>query len=385
MGERQDHFVECSYSRLRCPNECKDDRGVVKYLYRCNLTQHMLKCPNRKHECEDCGQVGTYASITQDHRDVCPGRPVPCPQGCRGDDGAVKHFSRGTLDEHLTLHCANREYKCQDCGENGTYASITQEHSKVCRTCQHCGEKGITSVHFEKCQKYPIPCPNAGCESTVQRKGMKKHREANCMFEEFPCKYARLGCNTRKRRGSLSAHEHEDQLHLHMAIDTVEWLEKELRSLKSRKSTTLKSGESVIFMMPSYQRRKENDEIFTSPPFPLSSGHDLSIQIYANGMGSSKGKHVSVVTQLLKSESQQGELLKPFNGSISIQLLNQLADENHHVNCKESNKASQNIPNFILHSKLNGSKKTEYLKDDTLYFKVTVHISDSKSWLECTH
>ena len=43
-------------------------------------------------------------------------------------------------------------------------------------------------------------------------------------------------------------------------------------------------------------------------------------------------------------------------------------------------------PKFILHSKLgHNTYNTQYLKDDTLYFKVTVTQSDHRPWLDQYH
>ena len=41
---------------------------------------------------------------------------------------------------------------------------------------------------------------------------------------------------------------------------------------------------------------------------------------------------------------------------------------------------------FTSHSKLmlNPAKNTQYLKNDTLYFRVSADVPDHKCWLECT-
>ena len=41
---------------------------------------------------------------------------------------------------------------------------------------------------------------------------------------------------------------------------------------------------------------------------------------------------------------------------------------------------------YIPHSELsrNPASNTQYLKDDTLYFRISVEVSDHKPWLECT-
>ena len=51
-----------------------------------------------------------------------------------------------------------------------------------------------------------------------------EHEEApfSVSHTEVPCKYRRLGCNTRLQRSAVCRHEDgEDKLHLHMALNTI--------------------------------------------------------------------------------------------------------------------------------------------------------------------
>jgi hypothetical protein len=123
----------------------------------------------------------------------------------------------------MTNKCPNREINCLTCGESFTHAN--------------------TTLHDNVCKKKRVLCPNEGCGSQVQRIGVKRHRET-CGFETVPCKYAKLGCGTSKKRHVISEHEAQDQQHLHMAIDKVAWLEEEVRFLKQRSGIVLKNMES---------------------------------------------------------------------------------------------------------------------------------------------
>ena len=55
----------------------------------------------------------------------------------------------------------------------------------------------------------------------------------------------------------------------------------------------------------------------------------MEIKFHANGYGSSEGTHVSVYVTLLQG-SCDASLSWPFVGSLTLTLLNQLADNNHH-------------------------------------------------------
>ena len=274
----------------------------------------------------------------------------------------MRCFSKSSIDDHMKRECPNREYSCKYCEEKGTYVSITEVHDNVCK-------------------KKSILCPNSECGSMVQRRGVKRHLET-CPYEDVPCKYAKLGCGTTMRRHVISKHESDEQSHMRMAIDTVVWLEKEVNMLKQRGNLVLKNGESMTFKMTKYKQKKDGNEVFNAPQFSTTDGHSVVIQVHPNGSGSSAGQHLSVIIQVGTSgnRSDINAEVQPFNGNITVHLLNQLTDDNHH------SRTGRTIAKFIASSKLdlNSSKKTQYLKDDMLYFKVSVDTPSPKPWLECT-
>ena len=89
----------------------------------------------------------------------------------------------------------------------------------------------------------------------------------------------------------------------------------------------------------------------------------------------------------------------PFQGEVTVELLNQLEDNNHHKYVihfnhetpeyhknrkEEEDYKGWGQPKFIPHTDLghNSSTNTQYLMNDTLYFKVSVNVhSKTKPWL----
>ena len=194
---------------------------------------------------------------------------------------------------------------------------------------------------------------------------MKRHREV-CPYEETSCKYVKLGCGIRMKRKDIATHEEEDdKLHLHKALDAITSLEDAITSLE-KKGDTLGSGESLTFKVTEYSRKKRSNETATSLSFYTPNGHHMTITVYVNGRDRGKSSHISVSTNANF-------------GTVTITLLNQLIDEQHYT------KTGRDFPTFIPHTMLdyNPGRKTHYLKDDTLYFRVTVDIPNHKPWLEC--
>lgn len=275
---------------------------------------------------------------------------------------------RKDLTEHLEKDCPNRDYKCVYCEEKGTYANITGIHDKIC-------------------DQKPVPCPNAECSEAIQRCGMKRHL-GECDYQNELCKYTRLGCDQIMKRKDMVVHKNDDKYHLHMALDTITKSEDRRHSLSN--------GKCMTFKLTEYQKKKENNERFNSfPVYTSLSGYRMTILVCAYGCNDHKGTHVSVYAEILKGKYDT-ELKWPFTGCITITLLNQLEDENHYTRMIDV-MTTDNVhvghglgySNFISHSdlryKLQEWVMTQYLKDDTLFFRVSVDANTThKPWLECT-
>ena len=80
----------------------------------------------------------------------------------------------------------------------------------------------------------------------------------------------------------MAAHEQDDKLHLHMAIDTISSLKDTVNSQHDELNplhditeslVTLKSGKSLTFVISEFQKKKGNDEEFTTPHSILVPTH----------------------------------------------------------------------------------------------------------------
>ena len=75
--------------------------------------------------------------------------------------------------------------------------------------------------------------------------------------------------------------------------------------------------------------KKTNSYWYSQPFYSSDKGYKLQLRVYANGYGSGEGTHLSVYVHLMKGEYDD-TLSWPFNGTITVQLLNWFSD-NHHV------------------------------------------------------
>ncbi len=270
------------------------------------------------------------------------------------------------LDNHMARECPKRQYTCPHCNEAGVYEEQT-------------------TTHLEACPKVKVNCRK--CFYTMFRCDASHHL-LDCPSEPVQCKYYSIGCGETPLRNDLSTHEEDAQLHLSLATEEV---------LRLKKTQLRKNA--LTFRMKNYEVTKfEGKNIYGPSFFTSASGYKLCIRVYANGQGVSKGTHVSVYACLLKGDNDDS-LSWPFTGTVTVELLNQLEDKNHHKETftfPADLATSQRVVDgeaglgrgyckFIFHADLahNPLTNTQYLKDDTLIFRVSAEAPDYKPWLEC--
>ena len=127
---------------------------------------------------------------------------------------------------------------------------------------------------------------------------------------------------------------------------------------------------------------------YSVPFYSTTNGYKLQLCVDANGFASGKNTHVSIGICLINGENDQ--ILKwPLNSEITVELLNWREDKGHvetiidHYNAPiayrtrvtdgETAPGSWFQPEVIPHKELeyNADNNTEYLKNDTLCFRVT--------------
>ena len=133
---------------------------------------------------------------------------------------------------------------------------------------------------------------------------------------------------------------------------------------------------------------KNGEGWFSDPVYSHFGGYKMCLKVYANGVGEGKGTRVSVYIYLMRGDNDDN-LKWPFKGTIKVSLLNQLEDGQHHtrelwspeevsedvsgrVTVGERAVRGWGLPQFIPQEALSysGDKNCQYLKDDTLFFRV---------------
>ena len=250
-----------------------------------------------------------------------------------------------------------------------------------------CMIRELLYTHLEVCPKVKVECSK--CSRSVLRCDESDH-PLDCPNEPVFCKYYNIGCGEKPLRKDLNNHEENAQLHLSLATDKI---------LKLTNMLVVKN--ILTFKINGYKEKQDKDHQFLSPAFRTSeSGYKMCLRVDANGRGDAKGTHVSVFACLMKGDNNDS-LFWPFTGTATVELLNQLEDKNHHketiafpagrvytqrVVSRERGRG-YGYPEFISHADLayKPLTNTQYLKNDTLIFRVFAEAPDYKPWLECTN
>ena len=333
------------------------------------------QCDGTSSGCEWTGELRSL----KEHLKSCDFIFLPCPNECK-KGGEVHQLLRIDMKRHVKRECPRRQYRCPYCKASGEY----QER---------------TTTHLETRPMMKIPCPNARCNTSVIRCSISSHRQV-CMHEKISCKYANIGCQDKVPRKDLKKHEGDSQQHLQLAIDTIH----QLKTTVFKQDATIAQLQSnwkrpANYTVTNFYHLKASDELFYSPLFYTSpGGYKMCIDVEANGNGDGRDTHISVYAFLMCGENDNN-LPWPFTGTVTFMLLNQLENKNHHsksttfpsdhiasqqVVNQERAISGYGIPCYISHSDLsyNKAKNRQYLRNDCLYFRITVNAeSTTTPWL----
>ena len=366
------HLDECNFSLVPCPKKCKKSLLLVRKDLDKHLNEECLKvlrhCPN-----SECPEMMGNSKVKEHVEHTCKYTVVSCKYktiGCRvklkkkdmrsHELDAKPHFCQA-LDTVLQLQ-DNLELATK------TIALERKERKDLTVKLQSAMDT-VVSIKQESGEKFTSAMNTIVC--------MRKE------IDDMAIKYKKL-------------QESDDKLT--SAMNTIASMRKEIGDMaieykKLRDDTDLLQKESITFKLREYENKRCSNEMFLSEAFyTFTDGYHLRVAVCPYGTGSGRGTHVSVFAQVLCGDHDV-DLNWPFTGTLKFELLNQLANDNHHlrmlaigIELDTQVGSTWGDSMFIPHSQLSHDpvKNTQYLKNDTLYFRVSVEVSGHKPWLECT-
>ena len=289
---------------------------------------------------------------------------------CKSDDGVDRHVNRCGFQ----LPTGSKAVlKAELVTSSSVECSINEE---VCMYCSH--EEGSNQSREHLIGK-GLACQTPGCTDET----VISLCTGVCPEQVVECPFSNVGCGFVSKRENLLAH-----------------IEKEFPShviMVAQHTVVHYCIAPLVIKFKGYTHYKTSNETWYSDGFYTEvGGYQIRLEVCPNGYDVGESSHLSVFINLMPGANDD-QLQFPLTGTFSVSLLNQLKDEDHftrsiNFDCSVrevyrnrkyvQDDCSWGWYEFISNSFLGFHQNTQFLKDDILYFKVSVIItSDSKNWL----
>ena len=380
----------CPFAVIECLH-CKE--GVR----RDEIVFHQLeRCPQRPYACEYCAEYkSTFEDVVHSHWPECKFFSLPCPNNCTPSGSRIQ---RQHLDQHVKEECPMTVVQCE---LHHAGCEVTLPRKDM---ANHMKEDSIAHISLlaaenqslskrlveREEQMFILVQKNFDLEETTSKqsqdlKEAQQHAIDRLQIQqELAQKIASQSQELTQTKNELmqkiiSQQQAIDQLQIQQQHDLLE-----LRTdVQMRRNIV-----PVIIKMTSFAEHQMTNTTWYSHPFyTCREGYKMCLRVNANGLDRCKGTHVSMFTYLMRGEFD-AHLKWPFRGSVTIQLVNQLEDRDHHTytnryNHTASDASSARVPvkdkshgrgkhEFIPYSELGLSvaNNRQYLKDDCLVFRI---------------
>lgn len=344
-------------TQKRCPSCKKQNLVHVDQASDRAIKDLKVKCNNHQEGCEWTGELRDL----QGHLTSCAEAKVYC-------DKCSAPLIRRNEQQHSDSECPCRLQKCQQCSQETTY-------------------EAIGSTHPDQCPMVEIPCPNEGCDFQDKRAVVTCHR-ALCPKERVQCDYAKVGCNAQVTRDSLEEHNTQyAEQHLKLTMDRIA-AQRSISQIPPR-----------VFKIQNFQHLKSTGSLWKSPTFySHPGGYKMYVELTVHPQHIDDDEDDMSVHVYLVAGENDDNLAWPFRGKVTIQLLNQNADHHHDTKMvlfissesEDYRKKPKNNVNIISTSASftpdlePANSVARYLKDDSIYIRISEVLDDNKPWLTPT-
>ncbi|XP_012688508.1 TNF receptor-associated factor 3 isoform X2 [Clupea harengus] len=407
LQQVMDHLNVCPYYEVPCPlGKCKER------MMRKDIPDHLSwKCKYRETTCEFCKHKMALTELQlPSHQHDCPKAQVCCPFsrfGCtfKGLNQDMREHESSFASEHLRMMAARNttlEAKMEDVkdelqerykvlpGLNMRIETLEKHYEDMREKNRQLEQKlaamqKLMSSHTEKLLEVEMELRTLRTvreEVETLRNSLETIRtRVNSL--ELGRGTASSGTHT---LGSLETlvSRHDDMLSVH----EVRLADMDLRF---QVLETASFNGTLIWKIRDYKRRKQEAvasktlSLYSQPFYTGYFGYKMCARVYLNGDGMGKGTHLSLFFVVMRGE-YDALLPWPFKQKVTLMLMDQGPPRKHLGDAFKPDPnsssfrrptAEMNIasgcPLFVSQPVLeNGT----YIKDDTIFIKVTVDTSD---------
>uniref|UniRef100_A0A8C5LDL3 TNF receptor-associated factor n=1 Tax=Jaculus jaculus TaxID=51337 RepID=A0A8C5LDL3_JACJA len=409
LGRYQDHLQQCSFQAVPCSNENCPDAMLRK-----DLKEHLSAyCRFREEKCLYCKKYIVVINLQNHEENLCPEYPVSCPNKC------LQMIPRTKVTEHLAV-CPEAE---QDCPFKHYGCTVKDKQGNL-REHEHEALRDHMLLVLEKNLRLEEQISDLHKSLELKESKIQQLAETVKTFEkefsQFTQLFGRNGtllkpfrlrdkpwleaelprCSGRTGRPSvahtqpppeqvvLEGETNKHDMHINVHRAQLNRNEERFKLLEG----ACYNGK-LIWKVTSYRKKKKEAvdghtvSVFSQPFYTSRCGYRLCARAYLNGDGSGKGTHLSLYFVVMRGEFDS--LLQwPFRQRVTLMLLDQSGKKNHIMETFKADPNSSSFkrpdgemniasgcPRFVAHSTLE-STKNAYIKDDTLFLKVAVDLTD---------
>ncbi|XP_063297522.1 TNF receptor-associated factor 5 [Pelobates fuscus] len=432
LGRYQDHLGQCMYEPIQCINA-----GCHDTMPRRDLKGHLdTQCKLREELCPYCKQSMASVNLKIHVKQFCPMYPVACPNNCLqacprdqledhlslcpeaeqdcsfanyGCDVKVKRVQIKShedafLREHM-LCVLNRnmqlEQQMQDLKQ---YLELKENKiQKLFETVKRCEKEckqfahGANGVNLSSTQTLATYIDKvAWLENqvleVVQLVSQEQSRlDLRPLIETLECTNQKLISmeSYKSRLDNLESQSGKHDMQINIQKTQLNINEERFKLLEGSSYNG-----RLIWKITDYERKKKEAiegrivSIYSHHFYTSRCGYRLCARAYLNGDGSGKGGYLSLYFVVMKGEFDS-LLPWPFKQKVTMMLLDQSGKRNHIVDVFKADPNSSSFkrpegemniasgcPRFVSHPQLENPKNGCYLKDNTLFIKVAVDLTD---------
>lgn len=437
LQQVMEHLVICPYFEVPCPlGKCKEKmmrKDMPEHLSRkckhrevtcefCSLKMALTElqkhketvCPAFPVACPNhCSFSSILRSELSSHQHDCPKAQVTCSfirYGCsyKGLNQEMREHESSFASEHLrmmavrntTLEAKVEDVKSELMERYKVLPSLSSRLAEVERQYEEMREKNrqleqklvsmqmLMSSHSEKLLEVEMELRElrplrAMREEVETLRGSVESMRSMVSSLDSSCVNSASGSHT---LASL-----EQQLTRHDDLMSVHDVRLAEMDLKLQVLETASFNGTLIWKIRDYKRRKQEAvvsktlSLYSQPFYTGYFGYKMCARVYLNGDGMGKGTHLSLFFVVMRGE-YDALLQWPFKQKVTLMLMDQGPARKHLGDAFKPDPSSSSFrrptgemniasgcPLFVAQTVLeNGT----YIKDDTIFIKVTVDTSD---------
>ena len=261
----------------------------------------------------------------------------------------------------------------------------------------------METKHWPVCKFYPVACPNK-CGVNSTRRNVVEHLRKVCCLTVVSCEFRYAGCEVQLPRRDMPGHRAENLL-VHVSLVAVHG-RKEIEEVKQnldesqqavgelqrqnqilvqdtqclrivveeknekiaqleQKMAALMPSFPAVFTVTGFDELKRESRGWCSPPFYTHpQGYKMCLQVATDF--EQKGTEIAIGACLLRGEFDDF-LAWPFQGAISMELVNQSEDGRHLLHCAGFHRSAQLR---VLGSATEGCRQMTVAYDQLAYSEI---------------